>query len=314
MTAQSNTSLDFARDLDFSQILTNPILDIAARFWDDDRYQAFRVTYRSMRRIDDLVDNRKTEIGKLPIDDIRVIGREIDTWLSSVREEITDDVFTCEFLDVLKRFAIPLWPWERLGSAMVYDLQHDGFTSFRAFLRYTEGAAIAPASVFTHLCGVRPRDNGYQPPVYDIRKAARSLAVFSYLVHIIRDFQEDQLNRLTYFADDLLRAHHLTAGDLRKAAETGKADASLRALMRQYVGFAEYYRARARQTLDGLAPLLEPRYQLSLEVIYGLYLQIFECFDPDTGNFTTQETNPQPAQLQARIEDIITSFVPARQS
>jgi len=312
MTARSNTSLDFALDLDFSQILTNPIMDIAARFWDDDRYQAFRVTYRSMRRIDDLVDNRKSEMGKLPTDDVRVIGQEIDTWLRSVREQITDDVFTREFLDVLQRFAIPLWPWERLGRAMVYDLQHDGFPSLRAFLRYTEGAAIAPASVFTHLCGIRPRDNGYQPPVYDIRQAARSLALFSYFVHIIRDFQKDQLNKLDYFADDLLRVHQLTTADLRNAAETGRASASLRSLMRQYVGFAEYYRARARRTLDEIAPSLEPRYQLSLEIIYGLYFQIFERFDADAGNFTASETNPLPAQVQARIEDIISSFTPTR--
>ena len=50
---------------DFEKILTNPILDIAARVWETDRYDAFKTCYRSMRWIDDLVDNRKAL--KLPI-------------------------------------------------------------------------------------------------------------------------------------------------------------------------------------------------------------------------------------------------------
>lgn len=54
-----NTKLDFDRNLDFQQILTNPILDIAARFWEDERYEAFKICYRSMRFIDDMVDDRK---------------------------------------------------------------------------------------------------------------------------------------------------------------------------------------------------------------------------------------------------------------
>ena len=65
MTTQPDGSLDFAVNLDFSEILTNPILDIAARFWDDDRYAAFKICYRSMRLIDDLVDERKESGGPI---------------------------------------------------------------------------------------------------------------------------------------------------------------------------------------------------------------------------------------------------------
>jgi hypothetical protein len=59
MVTKNNTYIDFAIDVEFDKILTNPILDIAARFWEKDRYEAFKVCYRSMRVIDDLVDNRK---------------------------------------------------------------------------------------------------------------------------------------------------------------------------------------------------------------------------------------------------------------
>ena len=62
MKAQDAGHFDFNWDLDFNQILTNPILDIGARFWEDERYNAFRICYRSMRLLDDLVDNRKIAV------------------------------------------------------------------------------------------------------------------------------------------------------------------------------------------------------------------------------------------------------------
>ena len=59
MTPSKDQTLDFAREIPFDEILTNPILDIAARVWEQDRYDAFKICYRSMRRLDDLVDHRK---------------------------------------------------------------------------------------------------------------------------------------------------------------------------------------------------------------------------------------------------------------
>jgi len=47
------------KDIDFQKILTNPILDIAAHFWEDERYDAFKTCYKSMRILDDLVDNNR---------------------------------------------------------------------------------------------------------------------------------------------------------------------------------------------------------------------------------------------------------------
>ncbi len=52
--------LAFTDELDFGKVLKNPILDIAARLWEDDRYEAFKTCYRSMRAIDDLVDGVKS--------------------------------------------------------------------------------------------------------------------------------------------------------------------------------------------------------------------------------------------------------------
>lgn len=310
MSKHEPTRLDFAAEIDFSAILTNPILDIAARLWESDRYEAFKICYRSMRRVDDLVDDLKSGHGEIPAVLAARARDEIDRWLESVREHSADDEFGRLFLAALERFAIPLWPWERLGKAMTYDLCHGGFATFRVFLRYAEGAAISPAAVFMHLCGIRRDQDRYGAPPYDIRRAARPLAIFSYLVHIIRDFEKDQRAGLDYFADDLLTRFGLTREDLRTCALTGTVDDRLRSLMREYHRIAAHYQVWARQTVDTTLPYLDDRYQLSLELIYMLYSQIFEQFDPKEGAFTATALNPPPEAIRRRVELTIGQFRP----
>ncbi len=58
---------------DFQKIVTNPILDIAARYWDNDRYEAFKICYKSMRIIDDFVDDRKVINKKISLFEKKVI-------------------------------------------------------------------------------------------------------------------------------------------------------------------------------------------------------------------------------------------------
>jgi len=313
MTSDNRKRFDFAFDVDYKDILTNPILDIAARFWEKDRYQAFKICYRSMRRMDDLVDHRKAsgkQISRVEVKQIRLL---MFNWLEAIRKKDLSDPFRKEFVEVLERYKIPYWPWERLYRSMVYDLEHNGYRSLLTFLRYAEGAAVAPASVFMHLCGVSEKESRYFRPDFDIRLTARPLALFSYLVHIIRDFQKDQLNNLNYFADNLLSQHGLTRNDLRMIAEGGPISDSFRDLIGAYISFAEHYRKKARRMIDDIVTLLHPRYQLSLEIIYQLYLQIFEKIDPHNGGFNDSELNPSPEEVKIRIQQTINNFTPLSQ-
>lgn len=310
MEKSEPTRLDFALDVDFSAILTNPILDIAARVWEQERYDAFQICYRSMRRVDDLVDNLKIEHGSIPGGLTAPAEAEIDGWLECARARNLHDDYGKQFLQTLDRFAIPIWPWERLGKAMVYDLHHRGFATFHSFLRYSEGAAISPAAVFMHLCGVKKTDNGYAIPEYDIRQAARPLAVFSYLVHVIRDYEKDQRAGLNYFADTILAQAGLTVDQLRVLAQTGQVDSRLRALMRLYHAIASRYQIAARQMVDRTLPYLDHRYQLSLELIYTLYSQIFERVDSEQGSFSASDLNPTPEQVNQRVLQTLGRFQP----
>ena len=135
MDSRNSAGLDFAVDLDFDEILTNPILDIAARVWDGERYAAFKVCYRSMRRIDDLVDERKASGEELSPEEIRQYQQQMYAWLESVKQQKSSDPFLEKFSRTLDQFTIPLWPWERLCRAMSYDLKHNGFSSLLEFLR-----------------------------------------------------------------------------------------------------------------------------------------------------------------------------------
>ncbi len=310
MTSNKPTKLEFLPDVDFDDILTNPILDIAARFWDNDRYQAFKICYRSMRSIDDLVDNRKSSKEKISATELNQMKLILLKWMEAMRRRDDSDPFRHELIETLDRYKIPFWPWEKLYKAMIYDLEHDGFSSLIIFLRYSEGAAISPASIFMHLCGIVKTGNGYSGPKFDIRLAARPLALFSYFVHIIRDFQKDQLANLNYFADNMLIKHNLTRDDLCSIADGNSIPLSFRNLMADYVSFADYYRLKARKVINNIIPILRPKYQLSLEMIYSLYNQIFERINIESGNFAEAELNPNPEEVKIRIQQTIDNFSP----
>lgn len=297
--------IDFLPAAEFATILTNPILDIAARFWDERRYRAFKVCYRSMRVIDDLVDDRKAAPQQLPTAEKEQLRLMISGWMTALENGKGVDDFQKELLEIIKEFQIPIWPWQRLAKAMIYDLDHSGFDSFLVFLRYSEGAAIAPASIFMHLCGVRQTGERYSPPEYDIRKAARPLALFSYLVHIVRDFQKDQLLGLNYYPQSLLRLNRLTEDKLKEIAKSEQLSPNFLRLIKFYRSAGEFYREKAYRIVKSMQPILSPSSQLSLEVIYDLYLQIFERIQPSTREFSISGLNPDPDQVQERLESLL---------
>jgi phytoene/squalene synthetase len=312
MTSDKPTTLDFAEDLDFSEILTNPILDIAARFWEEERYEAFRVCYRSMRVLDNLVDDRKASGQPITESERLHLSQMITGFLEQLESDSSPGGQVGELREVMKRFAIPVWPWQRLARAMVYDLSHLSFATFHDFLRYSEGAAIAPAAVFMHLCGISQVDAVVKPPPYDIRKAARPLALFSYLVHVVRDCQKDAQENLNYFADNLVASHNLDAKTLSQVAASGQPSPEFRGLIGDYHRFGEFYRNKARKMIDSLAGRLDDRYLLSVEMIYSLYLQIFERIHPRRGFFSGDILNPSPDEVQSRINQTVSAFKAAK--
>lgn len=132
--------------------------------------------------------------------------------------------------------------------------------------------------------------------------------MFSYFVHIIRDFQKDQMNNLNCFAQDVTLKNGLTAADLRKIAEGGSVPAGFRRIIEEYCQYADSYRRQTLEIIDVISLLLEPRYRLSLQIIFNLYLMVYERIDVEKGSFTTAELNPTPAEIRERVYQTIVAF------
>ncbi len=85
-------------------------------------------------------------------------------------------------------------------------------------------------------------------------------------------------------------------------------DDNFRNLIREYWIIADEYRVKTYDVIKQIAPLLEPRYQLSLEIIFELYLMVFERIDLINGKFTTEELNPTPEETRKRVYETILKF------
>lgn len=304
LPVKSFNDFEFVYNLTYQELNTNPILDIAARVWEEERYEAAKVCYRSMRIIDNLVDHRKTE-GDVSEKEKLQIKVDIEDWVEGITQSKPRDSQQKELLETINRFQIPLWPWKRFAKAMIYDIYNDGYKTFDDFLSYSEGAAISPGSIYMHLIGVVKDNGSYRLSQFDIGDIARPVALYAYLVHIIRDFQKDQENNLNYFARDIMAEFGLNSLMLKDIAVGGEINSGFRKLMGRYKEYADYYRKKALHYIEMALPHLESRYMLSLGIIYDLYLQIFERIDPVKGIFTTSELNPTPDEIKERLDQII---------
>lgn len=300
--------LEKYRTLDFHKIKDHPNILIAASFWEDDRYCAARSCYKFMRTVDDMIDDHKAANSLITDAEREKFLSGVNEWLQMVTVSDECNPLRKELIETVEKFRIPIWPMEAFATSMIYDIYNDGFPTLEKFLEYSNGASVAPASIFVHLNSLRRVNSHFEEPVFDVKWAATPCAVFSYLVHIIRDFQKDQLNNLTYFPDEMIAKNNLTRKDLREFAEDRPVNASFRNIVRELYSVADLYRAKTYEVIKKIKPVLEPRYQLSLDVIFNLYMMVFERIDIENGKFTTEELNPTPEETAERVYETIMNF------
>ena len=308
MNSQKENFLKIFDAIDFHRIKDHPNILIAANFWDQERFCAAKTCYKFMRAIDDLIDNHKAKNKLITVTERKDFETNVEEWLRMIIISKECNPEQTELLETIERFKIPLWPLENFAKSMIYDIYNDGFPTLKSFLDYSEGASVAPASIFVHLNSISREEGNYILPPFDVRWAATPCAIFSYLVHIIRDFQKDQLNNLTYFADDLIEGNNLTRGKLSEFAAGKPVDKKFRKLVAHYYKLADEYRIKTHDIIKKISPLLEPRYQLSLAIIFNLYLMVFERIDVVKGSFTTAELNPTPEETMERVYRTILEF------
>jgi len=308
MRSQTDKFLEIFNSIDFHKIKDHPNILIAANFWDEERFCAAKTCYKFMRAIDDMIDNHKAKNKLIEPAERKEFIANVDDWLKMIIVSKDCNPMQAELIETVGKFRIPLWPMEAFAKSMVYDINNDGFPTLESFLEYSNGASVAPASIFVHLNGLQKVNGTYENPPFDVRWAATPCAVFSYLVHIIRDFQKDQLNNLSYFADDLIIKNKLSRRKMQEFAHGKPVDRHFRNLMKHYYKLADEYRIKTYDIIKEISPLLEPRYQLSLEIIFNLYLLVFERIDIEYGKFTTEELNPDPEETRQRVYETISNF------
>ena len=308
MISQKDKFLEIFNSINFEQIKDHPNILIAANFWDTDRFCAAKICYKFMRAIDDMIDNHKAKNKLIEPEERMEFIANVDDWLKMIIVSKECNALQEELTETIDKFRIPVWPMEVFAKSMIYDINNDGFPTLDAFLEYSTGASVAPASIFVHLNGLQKINGRYEPPQFDVKWASTPCAIFSYLVHIIRDFQKDQLNNLTYFADDLIAKYGLSRKILHGFAKGKHVNNNFRNLVSHYYLLADEYREKTYDIIKEIRPLLEPRYQLSLEIIFDLYLMVFERIDLKNGKFTTKELNPTPEETRERVYNAIMNF------
>jgi phytoene synthase len=290
--------------IDFENIEKHPNILIAAGFWDEKRYHAARVCYKFMRMIDDLIDDRKALDESISCLEKEELSEKVNSWIDCLDQEAADDPFYRELVQTISTFRIPLQLFHNFAKSMIHDINHDGFSTIEEFVEYAEGASVAPASIFVHLACLSEENGVYHLPEYNIIDVARPCAIFSYLVHIIRDFQDDQLHNLNYFARDILEHNSLQPSDLRAIAEGASIPESFRKVIGEYHQLAGQYQVATLQQLDELDAQLSGRYLFSLHLIYQLYKMVFDRIDVEQGRFTREELNPTPAEIRDMVLEV----------
>jgi phytoene/squalene synthetase len=299
---------DIIHGIAFKNIEKHPNILIAGRFWDEKRYQAAKVCYKFMRMIDDLIDDRKAKEEVIGCMEREALLEKVNYWIECLVKDPDQDPLIKELTDTISTFQIPVRLFHNFAKSMRYDIDNNGFDTLDDFLAYAEGASVAPASVFVHLCSLTEQNGTYHPAEFDVVDAARPCALFSYIVHIIRDFQEDQQHNLNYFATDILRKHHLTPSDLKTIAMGGPVIPSFREVIREYHQLAQQYSKKTLEAIEKLSSRLNGRYLFSLHLIYHLYKTIFDRIDIEQGLFTSRELNPSPEEIRATVWELASDW------
>ena len=76
---------------------------------------------------------------------------------------------------------------------------------------------------------------------------------------------------------------------------------NFRNVIDEYHDYAMIYKYQTEEIIKQLSVWLPKKYLLSFEIIYKLYLNIFEKIDIEHGTFTSEELNPSLVELKKLV-------------
>lgn len=255
-----------------------------------ERQQFFLAAYASMRVIDDIVDDGFLEL----TDHERDYAREdtliaIDHWQQQIQAAKADadnphpenGPLSQQVFDALRltlgRSDLNVDPWIDLADALRRDVAEEPMDEWDDFITYCEGATAAPASIFVYLLSARfDPEIGYtspltNPPLYH----ARDMAIFCYIVHILRDLPDDIKgpDRLVTIPADILIAADITLGEIRNAIGQKKFEEldRLGTILLEHAW--EHFETGQARSAELLA-ILDPEETDTLSRLFAVYIEL----------------------------------------
>lgn len=284
----------------------NSNLFLAAKTLPKWRYQFFLASYAAMRVIDDLVDE---EFLLKPAEEreqnrdgmIATIGQWQDQCLGQGAVGPLSVQVQSALGRTIQLSDLGPWPWTELASAMRQDSEEVDLKTWDDFLQYCSGATVAPAMIFIYLLGATRDKNGKidWPHPSGARDYAEDLAIYCYIVHILRDMAKDAEKsiRLLTIPLEMLSHHGLDRADVSRALSNN--DGRISGLVADLIARAEHHQKAGHERLSEISKLLGRREALALNGLIKIYDRLFQAFVSD---YMTNRLNSDGLESAARAE------------
>jgi phytoene synthase len=298
------------------------------------RYEAFLAMYSVMRVIDDFVDAIPNPQLVTPTE-LRHLEKELEQWRCRIEKAYArkpePSALDIALSSALMSFSVPFSIWESFLKAMEYDLHHSTFDIWQEFLRYAEGAAVAPTAIFLFLIFAQPvpdRSSHMDDPWsiryevkdledgFDYRSCAHDLGIFAYLSHVLRDVREDlsmgEEGRV-YIAISDLEDVGMSLREFRECVTSGLTDMRWRHLVALVTKRAHRFEVPGVRKASDRYAAMEPDCRFILALIIAVYQDLLGRIetDPDSvlrGDGALSKSNHLPLIRRAAKES---GYVPA---
>lgn len=248
-----------------------------------------------MRVIDDYVDdefltsNAQTRISLEGFASEKIVKWQANALAASKNEfagtnSDYPDIFKA-LNTTLGKSSLGTGPWDRLACAMQADVSEKPLADWDDFLQYCVGATIAPAEVFLYtLCCDVDKHGIYSADTdYDFQDLAHEMAIFCYLVHIMRDIAKDSLQggQLVTIPTNFLNDVGLTRDNISTSADKLKLEKLvLRLILKTEELLPELNRKEA-----WLKTKLKRREWLILSTLLSIYRRLFDKIKANPKDF-----------------------------
>ena len=145
-------------------------------------------------------------------------------------------------------------------------------------LYYCKGATIAPASIYIYLLAAtytKEKHFEYKLP-HELSYYARDLAIYCYIVHIVRDLTKDAIAspRLITIPNELLLENGLSRSTLSSSLKNK--DPAIVNLANNLIQRAEPFYCNGHEVLFELNKLLGFSEKIALNKLIGVYDQLYK--------------------------------------